>query len=78
MRAARWRTLPTSRDERSTSNPFESEVSHGQYKLWDFHRDTKDEAGQPMTEYLFVHQDAGSGDFEAWRGEEVDPSRIRA
>lgn len=66
------------RDENGDGKVEKSEVSNHNYKLWDFHRETKDEAGQPMVEYLFVHQDTDTGGFEAWRGEEVDPSRIRA
>lgn len=66
------------KDENGDGQVEESEVGHHNFKLWDFHRETKDEAGQPMTEFLFVHQDVDSKDFEAWRGEEVDPSRIRA
>ncbi len=64
-------------DENGDGKVDESEVSHRKYKLWDFHRNTEDEANQPMTEYLFVHQDVESGDFEAWRGEEIDQSRIK-
>lgn len=66
------------RDENGDGKVDESEVDHRRYRLWDFHRETLDEAGQKMVEYLFVHQDQSAGDFEAWRGEEVDPSRIRA
>lgn len=54
-----------------------SEVENRHYKLWDFHRETKDEVDQTVIEYLFVHQDTDSGDFEVWRGEEINPSRIR-
>jgi hypothetical protein len=56
----------------------ESEVTHARYKLWDFHRETRDEANQPITEYLFVHQDQDNKDFVMWRGKEVDPTLIRA
>lgn len=73
-----WRINTKNAYECSVDIVLESEIDHQQYKLWDFHRETKDEANQPLIEYLFVHQNMGSGDFEAWRGEEVDPSRIHA
>lgn len=66
------------RDENGDGKVEESEVTHLSVRMWDFHRETKDEADQTITEFLFVHHDLEAKDFEAWRGEEVDPSRVRA
>ena len=55
----------------------EDEIHHEKWNLWDYSRETLDEAGQPMIEYLFVQQDLEYKDFVMWRGEEVLPDRIK-
>jgi hypothetical protein len=65
-------------DDNGDGKVEKSEVTNFLYQLWDYHRETKDEAGQTMTEYLYVQQDTRNGNFEIWRGEEVLSSRITA
>lgn len=52
------------------------EVEKVQLEYWDYWRDTPDEAGQPVRQYLFVEMDAGHGWFQIWRGGETDPQRV--
>lgn len=56
----------------------EDEVRDEKYDLYVYARDTLDEAKQPMTEFFFVQHDLTARDFAMWKGEVVDPSRIKA
>ena len=52
------------------------EVQKQRIEYWDYWREVKDAAGQPLRQYLFVEMDADSGWFQIWRGEEIDPRRV--
>jgi hypothetical protein len=52
------------------------EVETVQLQYWDYWREVKDEAGQPLRQYLFVEMDAKTGWFQIWKGQEVDPQRV--
>lgn len=47
-----------------------------QSHFWDFWRETEDEGGGKVTEYLFVHQDQDSGWITMWRGKVVPPNAV--
>ncbi len=57
-----------------TVDPDEVETVRLEY--WDYQREVKDEAGQPVRQYLFVEMDKDSGWFQIWRGEELDPQQV--
>lgn len=44
--------------------------------MWDYHRETKDEAGQDITEYLYVHQDPESGWVTMWKGHSIPNAAV--
>lgn len=46
--------------------PDERQVRREQ--MWDFWRDTEDEAGNKVTEFLYVHSSEDGRDFRMWRG----------
>jgi hypothetical protein len=52
------------------------EIKEFDVDYWDFSREVKDEAGQPVTQYLFVEMDTSDGWFELWQGEEMDPKKV--
>ena len=52
------------------------EIQTVQVEYWDYSRETPDEAGNPMVQYLFVEMDTSSGWFQLWRGEEINPQRV--
>jgi hypothetical protein len=52
------------------------EVETLSLEYWDYWREVKNEAGQPVRQYLFVEMDAKSGWFQIWKGQEVDPQRV--
>jgi len=54
----------------------ESEVRKTNIEYWDYWREYKDEAGQPVTEFLFIEMDASNGWFQLWKGQEVDPQHV--
>lgn len=69
--------------------PYEARVTHlskngdvvdsdaNENWYWDYWRETKDEGGSEVKEFLFVDWDKGdTGRFTIWRGEEVGPSHI--
>jgi hypothetical protein len=60
------------RNRRITYN----EVKERDVDYWDYGREVKDEAGQPVKQYLFVEMDTSDGWFELWQGEELDPKRV--
>ena len=53
-----------------------NEVAAHRLEYWDYWRETTDEAGQPVRQYLFVEMDADSGWFQLWRGREMDAHQI--
>jgi hypothetical protein len=52
------------------------EVKSVRLEYWDYWRELKDAAGQPVKEYLFVEKDANAGWFQLWRGQEIDGRRV--
>jgi hypothetical protein len=52
------------------------EIESFPVEYWDYWREVKDEAGQPLRQYLFVEMDGTSGWFQIWRGPEVDAQRV--
>lgn len=66
----------------------ETEVEKVPYTLWDFHRETLDEAQQKMTEFLYIQLSGsfsppnkvrgGDKTIVIYRGEEIPPDRIMA
>jgi hypothetical protein len=52
------------------------EIDTLELKYWDFSREIKDEAGQPLEEYLFVEMDGQTGWIQIWRGCALDPQKI--
>lgn len=62
----------TNHDTRVTAD----EVQQQRIEYWDYWRQTTDEVGQPLTEYLFVEMDRDNGWFQIWRGREMDPQRV--
>lgn len=66
---------------------FVGMVRERPYTLWDFHRDTTDEAGQTVRQYLYAHFSGrydpktkstagGYQDLILWRGVEIEPNRV--
>lgn len=43
---------------------------------WDYWRETKDEAGNKLHQFLFVEMDDKNGWFQIWRGEEIPPQMV--
>ncbi len=52
------------------------EIDTLELKYWDFSRQIKDEAGQPLEEYLFVEMDGQTGWIQIWCGCELDPRKV--
>jgi hypothetical protein len=52
------------------------EVERLRLEYWDYGREVKDAAGQPLRQYLFVEMDRDNGWFQIWRGHEIDPRRV--
>ena len=52
------------------------EIDTLELKYWDFSRQIKDEAGQPLEEFLFVEMDGQTGWIQIWRGCELDPRKV--
>jgi hypothetical protein len=53
-----------------------SEVERVRLEYWDYWRETTDETGVKLTEYLFVEMDTSNGWFQMWKGTEIDPQRV--
>jgi hypothetical protein len=60
------------RDRRITYD----EVKEHDVDYWDYQRELKDEAGQPVIQYFFVEMDTTDGWFELWQGEQLDPKKV--
>ena len=52
------------------------EIDTLELKYWDYSRQIKDEAGQPLDEYLFIEMDGETGWIQMWRGCEMDPRKV--
>jgi hypothetical protein len=64
------------RDVNHDGKVGEDEVETVQLEYWDYCRETADEAGNAMVQFLFVEMDASSGWFQLWRGEEINQGRV--
>jgi hypothetical protein len=64
------------RDEDGSGKVDDDEVQISKVEYWDYWREIKDEAGQPVTDFCFVEMDRESGNFVIWTGTDVDPSRV--
>jgi hypothetical protein len=60
------------RDKKVTSD----EIERRPLEYWDYWRETKDEGGQPLRQFLFVEMDQKDGWFQIWRGEPIDPNKV--
>jgi hypothetical protein len=52
------------------------EIERRSLEYWDYWRETTDEGGQPMRQFLFVEMDHKDGWFQIWRGEPIDPNKV--
>jgi hypothetical protein len=64
------------KDVNSDGKVEKDEVETMELEYWDYWRDTTDEFGQPLRQFLFVEMDRDNGWFQIWRGQEMDPQRI--
>jgi hypothetical protein len=64
------------KDENKYGQVDEDEVEKVELEYWDYWRDTTDEVGQPLRQYLFVEMNSENGWFQIWRGQEVDPQKV--
>jgi hypothetical protein len=64
------------KDSNADNKAGKDEVETLQLDYWDYRRETKDEAGQPQAEFLFVEMTADDGWFQIWKGAEIDPQRV--
>lgn len=64
------------KDENQDKRVDSDEVEKRRIEYWDYVREIKDTAGQPMPEYLFVEMDTRDGWFQSWRGRLIDPRRV--
>lgn len=81
-------TVHIIKDENGDGKIDAKEVSHIPYTIWDFHRETHDEAGQPMVQYLYVQLcgkfvdpttvNGGDKTIIMYSGEEISPQKIMA
>jgi hypothetical protein len=81
-------TVHVIKDENGDGKIDTKEVSHVPYTLWDFHRETLDEANQKMVQYLYVQLcgkfvnpttvNGGDKTIIMYSGEEIPPQNIMA
>jgi hypothetical protein len=64
------------RDVNNDGTVDEDEVDHIEIEYWDYWREIKDIAGQPLTQYLFVEMNKDNGWFQIWKGQEIDPAKV--
>ncbi len=64
------------KDENKDGQVDEGEIKKENLEYWDYWRDTTDEVGQPVRQYLFVEMNSDSGWFQIWRGQEIDPQKV--
>jgi hypothetical protein len=64
------------KDENKDGRLDEDEVEKMELEYWDYWRDTTDEVGQPLRQYLFVEMNSANGWFQIWRGHELDPQKV--
>jgi hypothetical protein len=64
------------RDTDSDGRVTSDEVEMVSLDYWDYWREVKGEAGQPVRQYLFVEMDRKNGWFQLWRGQETDSQKV--
>jgi hypothetical protein len=64
------------KDENKDGRVDEDEVEKMELEYWDYWRDTTDQVGQPLRQYLFVEMNTANGWFQIWRGEEIDSQKV--
>src|SRR5262249_35203615 len=69
-------TVSYLRDINQNHKVERDEIDTLELKYWDYSRETTDEAGQPMDEYLFIEMDGETGWIQMWRGTEIDPNKV--
>jgi hypothetical protein len=68
-------TVSIIKDENKDGQVDEDEMEKVTLEYWDYWRDSTDEFGQPVRQYLFVEMNAENGWFQIWRGQELDPQK---
>ncbi len=63
-------------DENHDKKITRDEIEHHRVEYWDYWRDTVDEVGVKVRQYLFVEMNAGNGWFQIWRGSEIDAAKV--
>lgn len=69
-------TVSYLRDINQNHHIERDEIDRLELKYWDFSRQIKDEADQPLDEYLFVEMDGTTGWIQIWRGSELNPQKV--
>jgi hypothetical protein len=69
-------TVCAVKDENKDGQVDEEEVEKVGLEYWDYWRETTDEVGQPLRQYLFVEMNTETGWFQIWRGQEMDPQKV--
>jgi hypothetical protein len=69
-------TVTIIRDDNQDRRVTSDEIEKRRLEYWDYWREISDDAGQPVTEFLFVEMDTEDGWFEIWRGKEIDPRKV--
>lgn len=64
------------RDVNNDGTVEPEEVQQIKIEYWDYWREIKDAAGQPISQYLFVEMNSDTGWFQIWKGQEVDPQKV--
>lgn len=64
------------KDTNSDGTVSDDEIETRQLEYWDYWREIKDEAGQPLRQYLFAEIDQSDGWTQLWRGQEADAQRV--
>jgi hypothetical protein len=67
-------TILTDPDENRRVDRDETEEIDLEY--WDYWRDTTDEFGQPMRQFLFVEMNRDDGWFQIWQGTEIEKEKL--
>ncbi len=69
-------TVSVVQDTDQDKKAEKSEVETLKIEYWDYWREIKDAAGQPVHEFLFVEMNQENGWFQIWKGHEEDPRRV--
>lgn len=64
------------RDENNDSRVTSDEVQGHLLEYWDYWRQTHDESGGTVREFLFVEMNRRTGMFQIWRGQPIGPETV--